>query len=60
MSPFFQTLQDVISCFCATIHSQTQDYATMTRVFRATLGELLFTRLSYRRPRADEPHIQAD
>ncbi|TKA56971.1 hypothetical protein B0A53_01372 [Rhodotorula sp. CCFEE 5036] len=34
------TLQDVVACFCAVVHSQTQDYATMIRVFRATLGRL--------------------
>lgn len=41
MSGSEQTLQDVVACFCAVVHSQTQDYATMIRVFRATLGECI-------------------
>ncbi|GEM10950.1 cohesin loading factor subunit SCC2 [Rhodotorula toruloides] len=34
------TLQEVIACFCAVVHSQTQVYSTMIRVFGVTLGRL--------------------
>ncbi|KAK4330559.1 Sister chromatid cohesion protein 2 [Rhodotorula toruloides] len=35
-----QTLQEVMACFCAVVHGQTQDYTTMIRVFGVTLGRL--------------------
>ncbi|GAA6021361.1 hypothetical protein JCM10207_002022 [Rhodosporidiobolus poonsookiae] len=34
------TLQEVVACFCAVVHSQTQDYATMLRVFGVTFKRL--------------------
>lgn len=33
-----QTLQEVMACFCAVVHGQTQDFTTMIRVFGVTLG----------------------
>ncbi|CDR46094.1 RHTO0S12e00276g1_1 [Rhodotorula toruloides] len=35
-----QTLQEVMACFCAVVHGQTQDFTTMIRVFGVTLGRL--------------------
>ncbi|GAA6048643.1 hypothetical protein JCM3770_001996 [Rhodotorula araucariae] len=34
------TLQEVVACFCAVVHGQTQDYATMVRVFSVSLKRL--------------------
>ncbi|GJN94290.1 hypothetical protein Rhopal_007364-T1 [Rhodotorula paludigena] len=34
------TLQEVVACFCAVVHGQTQDYATLVRVFGVTLKRL--------------------
>ncbi|BGP35332.1 Sister chromatid cohesion protein 2 [Rhodotorula toruloides] len=38
--PSQSTLQEVMACFCAVVHGQTQDYTTMIRVFGVTLGRL--------------------
>ncbi|BGP51653.1 Sister chromatid cohesion protein 2 [Rhodotorula kratochvilovae] len=34
------TLQEVVACFCAVVHGQTQDFATMFRVFAVSLRRL--------------------
>lgn len=36
---WLQTLQEIVSCFCAVVRGQTHDYATMIKVFRASAGE---------------------
>ncbi|GAA5984976.1 hypothetical protein JCM11641_005602 [Rhodosporidiobolus odoratus] len=38
--PSSNTMQEIIGCFCAVIHSQTQDYATMVRIFSISLARL--------------------
>ncbi|GAA5844746.1 hypothetical protein JCM11251_002267 [Rhodosporidiobolus azoricus] len=38
--PSQNTLQEVVACFCAVIHAQTQNYAVMIRIFKITLDRL--------------------
>ncbi|GAA5873259.1 hypothetical protein JCM8547_008616 [Rhodosporidiobolus lusitaniae] len=38
--PSNNTLQEVVACFCAVVHGQTQDYSTMIRVFHLTIKRL--------------------